>query len=350
MELGREEGFAAVADSFVGVIVHVDEEGFPVGRKGSGVHCESMVLGSDEALVGADAAHGLVVASVAVFEFIDLRPGGLGEELIAHADAADGASDFDCAAEYLDCAVGHRGVAGAVRDKHAVVVHIGVVIVPWNADNAHTAARKAAHDVVFYATVDQDNGFVAFAVLGHFATRCFSDEVFGIGVVPVDGVGVGVTDNDFAEHRATFAQMFCQCSGVDAVYAGNFFLAQPLVEAAFALPVAVVPRVILNNQTTAMDVVAFKVLAQFVTIAVSGVIALGHSVVSLQGEGGDEYLALVRWVSETFGISGHSGVKHNFAGSIAVITEGLTFEHSAVAQNEAGFRSDTHWLVGFWVM
>ena len=68
MELSREEWLGLVADAFIGAVVHVDEERFPVGGQSFVVDSETVVLRCDETLVRADAAHRLVVTAVAVFQ------------------------------------------------------------------------------------------------------------------------------------------------------------------------------------------------------------------------------------------------------------------------------------------
>ena len=57
-------------DALVGAVVHVHEPGFPLTGKGLVVHCEAMVLGCDEAPVRAHHPDRLVVAPVAIFQFI----------------------------------------------------------------------------------------------------------------------------------------------------------------------------------------------------------------------------------------------------------------------------------------
>ena len=57
-----------MAYALVGAVVHVDEEGFPVGGKRLGVDGETMVLRSDEAAICSGQTHRLVVAAVAIFD------------------------------------------------------------------------------------------------------------------------------------------------------------------------------------------------------------------------------------------------------------------------------------------
>lgn len=67
VELRREERLALVADSLVGIIVHIYEKRLPIGSECVVVHCESVVLGCYETSVGPNHPDRLVVAPVAVF-------------------------------------------------------------------------------------------------------------------------------------------------------------------------------------------------------------------------------------------------------------------------------------------
>lgn len=89
VELRREVGQCAVAYAFVGAIVHVHEQWFPVGRQCLVIHSEAMVLRCYEAAFCSEHSHRLVVAPVAVFEFICGCAGCFCHQLVAHADAAD---------------------------------------------------------------------------------------------------------------------------------------------------------------------------------------------------------------------------------------------------------------------
>ena len=88
MELGREERFPFVAYAFVGAVVHVYEQGLPLGGQSVVVDCEAVVLRCHKAAIGAHLAHRLVMAAVAVFELVGVGAGGFCQQLVAHADAA----------------------------------------------------------------------------------------------------------------------------------------------------------------------------------------------------------------------------------------------------------------------
>ena len=75
--------------AFVRLVVQVQEQGFPVGRKRTVVDGETVILRSNICLVRIHQEHGLVVAAVPVFQFVGVGSGGKGKELVSEADAVD---------------------------------------------------------------------------------------------------------------------------------------------------------------------------------------------------------------------------------------------------------------------
>jgi len=70
MKLGREEGLCLVADAFVGAVVQVDEQGLPIAAQRVVIHGVSVVLGGDETAFGTNHTYWLIVATVAILEFV----------------------------------------------------------------------------------------------------------------------------------------------------------------------------------------------------------------------------------------------------------------------------------------
>lgn len=79
MELGGEKGLALVTYAFVGAVVQVYEQGFPVAAQAVVVNSVAVILGSNVASVASGHLHRLVVAAVAVFKFEDARASGFGQ-------------------------------------------------------------------------------------------------------------------------------------------------------------------------------------------------------------------------------------------------------------------------------
>ena len=90
MELCGEPRVVFVADTLVGAVVHVDEIGLPVGRERLGIYGVAVVLRGDETARGAHLLHGLVVAAVSVFQFVDGCSRRFSEQLVTHTDTHAG--------------------------------------------------------------------------------------------------------------------------------------------------------------------------------------------------------------------------------------------------------------------
>ena len=91
---------------FIRTVIHVYEPRFPIISEGLVIDCESMVLRSDVTLVRSDHPNRLVMAPVAVFQFICIGAPRPGEELVAHAYSENRLVSFHRLAE-----VGHSHIA-----------------------------------------------------------------------------------------------------------------------------------------------------------------------------------------------------------------------------------------------
>ena len=126
--------------AFVGVVVGIGEPWFEIWRDFA--YFKSVVLGGDNASVGAFDSTGLVLASVAVFEFVCVSACGEREDLMSEANTERWnfvvKGFFYCG----DCGICHFGVAGAVGDDKGVEVWKFVfkdVCVPRDDDNIHAS-------------------------------------------------------------------------------------------------------------------------------------------------------------------------------------------------------------------
>ncbi len=123
---------------FVCSVVHVDEQGFPFVGECFVVDGEAVVLRCYEATLASGEPHGLVVAAVAVFEFVCACSGGFSQQLVSHADSADRFVAFEGFADVADGGFGEVRVARAVTDEESVVGYGAEVVVPWYAYHART--------------------------------------------------------------------------------------------------------------------------------------------------------------------------------------------------------------------
>ena len=123
MELRGEEGLRNVPDALVGSVVQVDKERFPVRRQRRRIHGISVVLGGNVAAVRAHAAHGLVVAAMAVRQLERLRARRQGHELASEAHAENRTVALERLPQMGDGFRTHGRVAGPVGQEQAVIVH-----------------------------------------------------------------------------------------------------------------------------------------------------------------------------------------------------------------------------------
>lgn len=70
MELNGHKGQLPVSDTFIGAVIDVGEPGDPIMWQRLGVHRKAVVLRGDVASLGSHQKAGLILTSVAVFEFI----------------------------------------------------------------------------------------------------------------------------------------------------------------------------------------------------------------------------------------------------------------------------------------
>ena len=79
-----------MAYAFIGTVVHVDEQGFPVCPERFRIHSITVILARDETTGRAHHPHRLIVAAVSVLQFINPGAGRFAQKLVAHTDAHAG--------------------------------------------------------------------------------------------------------------------------------------------------------------------------------------------------------------------------------------------------------------------
>ena len=347
MELDGEPGHAFVLHTFVGAIVHVDQEGLPAFRQGVVGYGVTVVLAGDEALGGAVQAHRLVVAAVAVFQFIDTGSCGNAQQLVAQADAHDGldgtpfGSGFEPIGHYFPqdghCLLALLRIARTVAQEQAVVFHSAVVVVPRDADHFQATGEQAADDIVFAAAVHQHLlflGGLGREVAEHLAAGDIGHEIM-VFVSIYPGVVLLAFHYDAAAHHALFAKGLGEGAGVDAGNGGDVFAPKPGFQVFLRVPVAVGAAVIGHYQGAGIDVTAFKVLFQ----AVFFLTVRRYAIIADEGKGGNQDLARIGRVGQAFGITRHGRVEHHFPRSIPEASECGPFVAGSVFQYQNCFHT-----------
>ena len=187
VELCREPRLRLVADAFIGTVIHIDKQGFPVSWKSCGINGITMILARDKTLCGTNAPHRLIMTAMAILQFICLSPGRPCQELIAETDAHE-RPHIGMVQEYAD--VLHRltallRVARTIRQKQAIEIKLIEVVVPRNPDNLYTPPHQTADDVGLDSAIDKHNALArSLVIMNHLlATHLLH---------PIDAAIIGV--------------------------------------------------------------------------------------------------------------------------------------------------------------
>ena len=155
MELSREPGVGLVTDTLVGAVVHIYEEGLPVGRQRIGIYGIAMILGSDEALGATHTLNGLVVTAVTVLQLVCLGTGGTSQQLVTQADTHQGLH-FLIAEELADMLYrlgALLGVARTVGKEQSVKLQLIEIVIPRYTNHLYASVQQAADDVGLHAAI-----------------------------------------------------------------------------------------------------------------------------------------------------------------------------------------------------
>ena len=224
-----------------------------------------------------------------------------------------------------DGSIAHFRVAGAVADEKPVIFHARIIVIPGNADDRRAASDEVPDDVVFHAAINQQDPGPAFAVCNHFPAAYGIDKVLLVGI---DEINVIVSENDLAQHGAFFPDDLGQRAGIDAIQPRNFIFFQPVAEALGGAPVAVLFRVIGNDERCYLYPFRLEEIGQPV-----GQSDARNTVIADQRICSNQDLPGVRRVGQAFGVTGHRGVENHFAGHRPFISEGFSRKNGAVFQH-----------------
>ena len=273
-----------------------------------------------------------------VLELEGRRSGRDRQQLVAQTDAEDRLAQRDRLADVGDRRPALLRVAGAVRQHHAVVVDLREVVVPRHADHRRVPLRQAAHDVVFAAAVDQYDPVLPVSVRFDLFRADERRQVLLVRIDELRGLGRAF-DHELAEHDAPLADDLRDPARVHAPNARHAVVLEPLSEAFARVPVAVLERIVGDDQSADVDTVRFEKAQQTVLLR-----KLRNSVVADQRIGRHEDLTAVRRVGQAFGITGHGCVEDDFARNGRFGAEGVPFELSAVLEDQTGGFFVRHYL------
>ena len=199
-----------------------------------------MVLARDEHATGGALEHGVVRAAVAERQLERLEPERPADQLVAEADAEDRSSAVDQAPHLARVRVHRSGIAGAVREQHAVGLERedlgGAGVVADDLDRG-ACLLEEVDDRGLRAVVDDDDvaapaGAVALDQAGHrVRERAAGHRRLGREQRAGLGLGAPVADGH-REHRAAIAQVSHERARVDLGERDDALLAQPVQQTA----------------------------------------------------------------------------------------------------------------------
>src|SRR5690606_40052805 len=126
-----------------------------------GVHSEAVVVGGDRDLAGLAVLNRLVDAAVAVLQLVGAVAEGAAQQLVAEADAEEGAPGVELAAQKRDLVGGGGGVTRTVGEEHGVGLYREEILEAGRRGHevhAQAASEHAARRGALDAEVDGGDG------------------------------------------------------------------------------------------------------------------------------------------------------------------------------------------------
>mmetsp|Transcript_18365 Transcript_18365/g.28644 ORF Transcript_18365/g.28644 Transcript_18365/m.28644 type:complete len:839 (-) Transcript_18365:393-2909(-) len=327
VELGREPGVLLVHDALVGAVVHVLKEHLPVlGQRGA-VHRVAVVLRGDVALAGEHVHHGLVLPAVAEGQLGGLGAHRLAGQLVAQADAEE---RLHLAGLYLfihdsldvlgNVLVGLR-VTGAIGNEEAVhPVHLlHQIMVMGHQLHLSTLANKHANDVVLDAAVNCQH-FVRVTLAVNFDLLCgnFCDEIASVRIREVWLLVFQALDDNLAEKSTLGANHLGQLASVNSSNGRDAFFFQPVLQGPVCLPVGIVFRIVLDDESRRLDPFTLVVFRESDIIDIT---LFWYTVVSDHRIGEGHQLTSVRGVRKGLGVTHHASCKNGFTSDVDFCTK-----------------------------
>ena len=180
-----------------------------------------------------------------IFQFVDLGAAGLGEQLVAHADATYRfVALTHLLADNVHGIFAHVRVARTIGQKESVKVHCRVVVVPRYTNHLDTTIDETTNDIVFHATVHEYHLFAGtFVIADDFLATHLVHEVHTLVVGLGHIVGFIIKEN-LAHHHTMLAEHLGQFTRVDASDAGHFLALEPVCQTLHGVPVAIILAVV----------------------------------------------------------------------------------------------------------
>lgn len=353
--LDGEDGELFVAEALDGAVVEIDFGNdaatlFELFRVGG----EAVILGGDADDARLQIFYGLIAATVAELELVGACAEGVGNHLVAKANAKHGVAGHELADGFVGVGDGGR-IARAIGQEDALGVTLDDGLGSGiGGDDVHieTMVGEFAKDVVLGAEIVGDDTLAGARESGG-ADVCARDGEGGgvVGVViPCEGSAAGdfanVVETDQARPLAGTADGFLRAEafGAEAALAGalnaellrdgagiyardawNAVTGEPIGKGFCGAPVGVDGADLADDKASHLWGIALDVGEVDTVVA------------DLGGSHGND-LTEIGGIGDNLLIARHGGIKNGFTSDSALGTEGSAYEEAAVFEGENGLR------------
>ncbi|OSX78118.1 hypothetical protein BU14_0120s0001 [Porphyra umbilicalis] len=334
VELHGKEGAVAVDNPLVGPVIGVGEEREPPPRAGAVRHVDgvAVVLGRDVAAAGRLLDGRLVVAPVAILELVRAVAGRKREQLVAEADAENGARrpPLHRRPQAVNGPRERRRVARPVGDKDAVkvprCVGRGIVVVKRHARDDRPPLQEAPQLVHLEAAVNDEDAWPGGPRRKGHRVGVVHRHVRGgdggdqwrrrrvdkrrCGRRPPVGRPV---NEQLGEEGPPLPQQLRQAARVNPRNGRHALVRQKGTERRRRRPMRVgFPAIVRHDQRRRVDGRRLEVHGEARRRVDGG--RVGRAIVAGQREGEDEQLAAVARVGQRFGVADHARLEDGLAG------------------------------------
>ncbi|KAH3666829.1 hypothetical protein OGAPHI_003278 [Ogataea philodendri] len=317
VELNREERLLGVVNTFVRTVVGVDKQFFPSSTQSIDVDGVTVVLGGDVTSTG---------------------DGGYTKDWSLWV--------LEGSLQFLNNVLHDRRISRTIGDEQTVIFFFGEIVIPWNNLQGNSAVDETPDLVVLHTNINSNDldDFSVWTKLGKVLRRIVHDrllgrhlgnQVLGIRVDPLRNIEVGLPRTDLqalinagslllqtksTQSGTVLSQLLGQSSGIDTVDCRNSLRLEPLSQRRLGKIMRVLLGVMSNNQTSNMDLVGLKVFRKRLNHLIHQ-ITVWNTVVTHQWIRDHQNLSLIRWISDGFRITHHTGLKNKLTSNSLLSTK-----------------------------
>ena len=321
MELHRTDGLCLMLNPFIRAVIKVDKPFFPVGSQCTAIHCKTMVLTRDKAVICTDHTHRLIMAPMPVFELINLSPCSQREKLITHTDTIDGLISGNSSTQVLYGLGTHFGIPGAIADKNTIVGECGKVVVPRNTHQGNIFTQQLTDDIVLHSTIDQYYRFRALPIAYHFSSRSLSDQVT-LFPSSIFYWGINALNSNCSLLRTMLTKVLCKSSCINICKPHSPLLFEAICERRGGIPMTVFCRIIRHQDSLHVDMLALEITRD----ALGRHLRRWNAIIPHHGVSHHHHLSHITWVCQALGIAIHGCIEYNLSYNIFLCSKRIALK------------------------